>query len=159
MGDNVLIRTRKFMSNRLLFRRQMVVDILHPGRCVLSLKDIRERLAKTYKTSPDMIFAFGFRTHFGGGKSTGFALVYDSLDHAKKFEPRYRLIRNSNWSSFDALSVFGCYTTGRNTRIEISVGFHRLKEEQTIKNGLKNQPSLGSLHLNHRIISSFVFKN
>ncbi|TGZ74664.1 hypothetical protein CRM22_000810 [Opisthorchis felineus] len=94
MGDNVLIRTRKFMSNRLLFRRQMVVDILHPGRCVLSLKDIRERLAKTYKTSPDMIFAFGFRTHFGGGKSTGFALVYDSLDHAKKFEPRYRLIRN-----------------------------------------------------------------
>nr|AAN04092.1 ribosomal protein S24 [Clonorchis sinensis] len=93
MGDNVLIRTRKFMSNRLLFRRQMVVDILHPGRCVLSLKDIRERLAKTYKTSPDMVFAFGFRTHFGGGKSTGFALVYDSLDHAKKFEPRYRLIR------------------------------------------------------------------
>ncbi|GAA50176.1 small subunit ribosomal protein S24e [Clonorchis sinensis] len=84
------------MSNRLLFRRQMVVDILHPGRCVLSLKDIRERLAKTYKTSPDMVFAFGFRTHFGGGKSTGFALVYDSLDHAKKFEPRYRLIRVSS---------------------------------------------------------------
>ncbi|KAF8565532.1 hypothetical protein P879_10255 [Paragonimus westermani] len=94
MAENVLIRTRKFMSNRLLFRKQMVVDILHPRRCVLSLKEIRERLAKTYKTSPDMVFAFGFRTKFGGGKSTGFALVYDSLDHAKKFEPRYRLARN-----------------------------------------------------------------
>ncbi|VDP86918.1 unnamed protein product [Echinostoma caproni] len=84
------------MSNRLLFRKQMVVDILHPGRCVLSIKEIRERLAKTYKTSPDVVFAFGFRTQFGGGKSTGFALVYDSLDHAKKFEPKYRLIRNGH---------------------------------------------------------------
>lgn len=32
---------------------------------------------------------------FGGGKSTGFGLVYDSLDAAKKFEPKYRLIRVS----------------------------------------------------------------
>ncbi|CAL8071340.1 unnamed protein product [Calicophoron daubneyi] len=94
MGDTALIRTRKFMSNRLLYRKQMVVDVFHPGRCVLSLKEIRERLAKTYKTSSDVVFAFGFRTQFGGGRSTGFALVYDSLDHAKKFEPKYRLVRN-----------------------------------------------------------------
>ena len=40
------------------------------------------------------IILFGFRTVFGGGKSTGFALVYDSLDAAKKFEPKYRLARN-----------------------------------------------------------------
>ena len=30
---------------------------------------------------------------FGGGKSTGFGLIYDTLDAAKKFEPKYRLIR------------------------------------------------------------------
>ena len=30
---------------------------------------------------------------FGGGKSTGFGLIYDSIDAAKKFEPRYRLVR------------------------------------------------------------------
>lgn len=36
---------------------------------------------------------FGFRTQFGGGKSTGFALIYDSHEAMKKFEPRYRLIR------------------------------------------------------------------
>jgi small subunit ribosomal protein S24e len=30
---------------------------------------------------------------FGGGKSTGFGLIYDNLDVAKKFEPKYRLIR------------------------------------------------------------------
>lgn len=31
---------------------------------------------------------------FDDGKSTGFTLIYDSLDFAKKFETRYRLPRN-----------------------------------------------------------------
>ncbi|CAM6114187.1 unnamed protein product [Calypogeia fissa] len=31
---------------------------------------------------------------FGGGKLTGFGVIYDSLDSAKKYEPKYRLIRN-----------------------------------------------------------------
>ena len=37
---------------------------------------------------------FGFRNKFGGGKSTGFCLIYDSAEAAKKYEPKYRLIRN-----------------------------------------------------------------
>lgn len=48
-----------------------------------------------YKTTPDVVFAFGFRTQFGGGKTTGFAMVYDSLDYAKKNEPKHRLARVS----------------------------------------------------------------
>merc|ERR1712241_1357789 len=39
------------------------------------------------------VFVFGFKTNFGGGKSTGFGLVYDTMDYAKKFEPKYRLVR------------------------------------------------------------------
>nr|AFM74218.1 40S ribosomal protein S24 [Spirometra erinaceieuropaei] len=93
-AENTLIRTRKFMSNRLLSRKQMILDVFHPGRSVLSKKEIQDRLAKKYKTTPDVVFPFGFRTKFGGGKSSGFVNVYDSLDHAKKFEPKYRLIRN-----------------------------------------------------------------
>jgi small subunit ribosomal protein S24e len=37
---------------------------------------------------------FGFRTKFGGGKSTGFCLIYDNEESIRKFEPKYRLIRN-----------------------------------------------------------------
>lgn len=44
-----------------------------------------------YKVTPDVISCFGFRTNFGGGKTTGFALVYDSMDLLKKFEPKHRL--------------------------------------------------------------------
>ena len=71
----------------------MVVDIIHPGKPTVSKSDVREQLAKLYKTTSDVVIAFGFKTQFGGGKTTGFALIYDTLDYAKKFEPKYRLVR------------------------------------------------------------------
>merc|ERR1712080_390871 len=85
--------TRKYMTNRLLCRRQMVVDVLHPGKATVSKADVREKLAKMYSCTADRCFTFGFKTQFGGGKSTGFALIYDTMDFAKKFEPKYRLLR------------------------------------------------------------------
>ncbi|CAL9130073.1 unnamed protein product, partial [Musa textilis] len=37
--------------------------------------ELKEKLAKLYEVrDPDTIFVFKFRTHFGGGKSTGFGL-------------------------------------------------------------------------------------
>lgn len=75
-----------------------VLDVLHPGKATVPKTEIRERLAKMYKTTPDVVFVFGFKTQFGGGKTTGFAMVYDSLDYAKKNEPKYRLSRVSCYS-------------------------------------------------------------
>jgi small subunit ribosomal protein S24e len=92
------IRTRKFMTNRLLCRKQMVCDVLHPGLASVAKKDVRDKLASMYKVTPDVCFVFGFRTNFGGGKSTGFALIYDTLDYAKKFEPKHRLARHGLYS-------------------------------------------------------------
>lgn len=39
------------------------------------------------------ISVFGFRTQFGGGKSSGFGLIYDSIEAVKKFEPKHRLVK------------------------------------------------------------------
>merc|ERR1711890_198667 len=87
-GDSTcFIRTKKFLINRLLCRKQMIVEIIHPGRGTVPKTELREKLARMYKTTPDVVFCFGFHTQFGGGKSTGFALIYDTLDFAKKFEP------------------------------------------------------------------------
>merc|ERR1712168_1294151 len=93
MGDTATIRTRKFMTNRLLMRRQMIGDVLHPGKATVAKSEIREKLARMYKSTADCIVCFGFRTAFGGGKTTGFALIYDSLDFLKQYEPKYRLAR------------------------------------------------------------------
>ena len=76
----VTIRTRKFLSNCVLCRKQMILDVLHPGRATVSKTEIREKFALIYKTPPDVVFAFGYRTNFGGGKTTGFGLIYDNLD-------------------------------------------------------------------------------
>lgn len=72
------------------------MDVLHPGRATVPKTEVREKLAKAFKTTSDVIFCFGFRTQFGGGKTTGFALIYDSLDQAKKFEPKFRLARQGH---------------------------------------------------------------
>ncbi len=68
-------------------------DVLHPNRPNVSKDELRSKLAELYKTGKDQVSVFGFRTQYGGGKSTGFALIYDSNEAMRKFEPRYRLIR------------------------------------------------------------------
>ncbi|KAF8271458.1 ribosomal protein L23/L15e core domain-containing protein [Lactarius quietus] len=98
MADNsapVTIRTRKFITNRLLSRKQFIVDVLHPSRPPISRTELSEKLAGIYKADKARIVVFGFKTHFGGGRSTGFALIYDSEDAQRKFEPKYRLVRAS----------------------------------------------------------------
>jgi len=97
MADNsapITLRTRKFITNRLLSRRQFVLDILHPSRPNVPKSELQEKLATLYKSEKDRVVLFGLRTHFGGGRSTGFALIYDDVASQKKFEPKHRLIRN-----------------------------------------------------------------
>ncbi|KAG9001933.1 hypothetical protein FRB93_011905 [Tulasnella sp. JGI-2019a] len=89
----VTLRTRKFMTNRLLQRRQFVLDVLHPARGNVPKAELNEKLAKQFKTDAKRVVTFGFKTAFGGGRSTGFALIYDDEAAQKKFEPRYRLVR------------------------------------------------------------------
>ncbi|KAG0778371.1 hypothetical protein G6F22_011273 [Rhizopus arrhizus] len=71
----------------------MVVDVIHPGLANVSKDELRAKIAKMYKAEKEVVSVFGFKTHFGGGKTTGFALIYDNLEALKKFEPRYRLVR------------------------------------------------------------------
>merc|ERR1712137_291863 len=92
--DSVTLRTRNFMSNPLLARRQFLLDVIHPNRANVSKSELQKLVAQMYKVSDEStIFLFGFKTQFGGGKSSGFALIYDTIAAAKYYEPRYRLLR------------------------------------------------------------------
>ena len=94
MSEAITIRTRKFMPNPLLKRRQFILDVFHPGKANVSKAILKEKLAGLFKVAEaDCIFLFGFKTAFGGGKSTGFALIYNDIAAAKRFEPKYRQIR------------------------------------------------------------------
>merc|ERR1719210_2573349 len=87
------LRTRKYMTNRLLNRKQMIVDLSHGEAATPASSKVRESLAKMYKSTPDCVIVYGMQTKFGGGSTTGFANIYDSLDYLKKNEVRFRQVR------------------------------------------------------------------
>jgi len=91
---SVTIRTRKVLTNRLLNRKQMIIDVLHPNRANVPKKELQELIAKEFKANDEKaVFVFGMRTAFGGQKTTGFCLIYNSLEDALDAEPKYRLVR------------------------------------------------------------------
>ncbi len=131
MSDaTITLRTRKFLTNRLLQRKQMVIDVLHPNQPSPSRMVLREQLAKLYKSSPDHIVVFGVMTQFGGGKSTGFGLIYDDTDALKKFEPTYRQVR---------FGLAAKESTGRKQRKEKKNRLLKLKGTQKVKGKKKRK--------------------
>ena len=67
--------------------------MLHPGRANVPHSEIQKELAEKYRAKGNCVFTFGMKTAFGGGKSTGFGLIYDSEAKAMAMEAGYRLVR------------------------------------------------------------------
>ena len=93
-SSEIVIRARKFIANPLLARRQFVLDVYHPQASSVSKKDLRKLIAKKFGCPEQQVITFGLKTKFGGGKSSGFGLIYDSVDELMKYESKVRLIRN-----------------------------------------------------------------
>lgn len=94
MSSKFTLRTRKVLKNPLLSRTQMILEVTHQAAGTISKKDIKAKVAENFKISdPRTIFLFQFQTQFGGGRSTGFCLIYDDVKKAEKYEPKYRLTR------------------------------------------------------------------
>lgn len=49
---------------------------------------IKEKLAKQLKVKEEVITIYGIKSAFGGGRSTGFALIYDNHDLLKKYDSK-----------------------------------------------------------------------
>jgi small subunit ribosomal protein S24e len=84
---------RKEIENKLLDRTQFVVDLRHGGDKAPTRDEIKELLAAKMKAKKDLIVVFGLETQFGGGRTTGFGLIYKSIDALKLIEPKHRLIK------------------------------------------------------------------
>jgi len=76
----------------------MILDVHHPGLATPDKEQLKNMLAeylskaKGHKAASDCTTIFGMKTKFGGGRSSCFALVYDSVDALKLFEPKHRQI-------------------------------------------------------------------
>ena len=94
MQQEVLISVRKFLKNPLLERKQFVVDIYHPGLDI-SKKKVRSLVAKKMRVQENTIMLYKFKTKYGGGRTQGVCLIYDSQESMKKYEPYHRML---TWS-------------------------------------------------------------
>ncbi|KAJ4454981.1 putative 40S ribosomal protein S24 [Paratrimastix pyriformis] len=125
---SVVLRTRKFITNPLLCRKQMIVDVIHGGQACMTKQQIREKLAEKYAVKDvAQVSVFGVRTAFGGGKSTGFALIYDTLDACKRYEPRYRKIRHG-LKEAPAIKLVRKSRKEKKNKMKKNRGTHDLKE-------------------------------
>ena len=74
-----------------------MVDVTHPDLANVPKADLREKIAKKYKCREKCVVLFGFRTKYGGMRSTGYCLIYDTFDLLKKYEPRHRKFSVKIW--------------------------------------------------------------
>ena len=96
MADSkFILYVRKFLKNPLLGRKQLSIDLIHPEMANVSKKDITDKLVKVMKVDEKCISIFGMKTKFGGGRSTGFALIYDNADAKAQYDSKTLLRRVS----------------------------------------------------------------
>lgn len=67
------------------------IELIHPELGSLKKSVIKERLAKQLKVKEECVTIYGMKSKFGGGRSTGFALIYDNHDLLKKYDSKKEL--------------------------------------------------------------------
>jgi small subunit ribosomal protein S24e len=93
MSDKFVLYARKQLNNPLLGRRQLQVELIHPESGSISREQIKEKLSTMFKVKTETISIFGLHSKFGGGRSTGFAFIYNNLDDRKKYDMKKNLLR------------------------------------------------------------------
>ena len=85
------MKLSKIKNNRVLDRIQMVVDVYYEPTLKITKENIKKKIASQFK-KPNVVI-FGAKKSFGGGRTRCFAMVYDTEDSMKKYEPKRRLAR------------------------------------------------------------------
>ena len=90
----ITLFAKQIVSNPLLSRKQISIEIIHTSKASISKTMIKDKLSKMFKASAECIAVFGMKFKFGGGRSTGFALIYDNIDARKACDMKHLLLRD-----------------------------------------------------------------
>jgi len=89
--DKLLCRFTKVKNNRLLNRVQMVVDCYHGADQNVTKDQLIDAIKGRFKKN--FVSVIQVKKLYGGGRTKGYALVYDNEEAMKKYEPAKRLAR------------------------------------------------------------------
>ena len=90
----ITLFAKQIVSNPLLSRKQISIEIIHTSKTNISKTMIKDKLSKMFKAPAECIAVFGMKFKFGGGRSTGFALIYDNIDARKACDMKHLLLRD-----------------------------------------------------------------
>jgi small subunit ribosomal protein S24e len=83
-------------KNILLKRKEITFEVNHSlTKSTPSRVELRNKLAETLKTKPELVFVKRVETKTGTMRATGKANAYDSIEQAKRVEPKYIVARNT----------------------------------------------------------------
>ena len=94
MAKSFVIRIRKFLTNKVLDRKQFHIDVFNSDHENASRKEVAAEVAKKFKVGAENVIIFDLESKFGGGRASGLGFIYNSKDSLLKVEPKYRLLRN-----------------------------------------------------------------
>ena len=93
MEKGAICKFTKVKNNRLLNRVQMVVDVYHNRSSTVTKENIRELIKNKFKKQH--VILTQVKQLFGGGRTKGFALVYDNEESLKRIEGQRRQDREA----------------------------------------------------------------
>jgi small subunit ribosomal protein S24e len=83
-------------QNILLKRKEITFEVNHSQtKSTPSRVELRNKLAEMLKTKPELIYVKRVETKTGTMRATGKANAYDSVEQAKRVEPKYIVVRNT----------------------------------------------------------------
>ena len=82
-----------------------ILEVVHHGLANVSRKDLVAQVATMYKADEKAVLVDGLQTQFGGGRTTGFAYVYDDLAAAKRYAPQHLGARVSDAANTVAVAA------------------------------------------------------
>lgn len=81
-------------NNPLLHRVEVRFEVIHPKEKTPTRDDIRNMLAANLNADKKRVILDSMYTKFGTPRTTGYAKIYETVEHAMRIEPEYILLRN-----------------------------------------------------------------
>ncbi len=94
IGDDMTAEIVEEKDNRVVGRREYVIKVYHVGKGTPSIPDVRVKLAEKLGVEYKRLFIRKLETEYGIGVSNAIVNVYDTVDKALLFEPKYVIERN-----------------------------------------------------------------
>jgi len=87
--------------NPLIKRRKIILKIYHPNEGTPMRVMLRMTMAEAFGVDMERLYIRNIFTEYGKGESTAIVHIYDNVERALQFEPKFVIERNGGVKGFE----------------------------------------------------------